>query len=102
MPYIQKDRREGIDSVLHKLDRELDKIAPCTVGDLNYIISLIIHYWLPNKRNLHYQDINEVIGVLECAKLELYRMVAAKYEDKKRIENGSVSELDTKTLEDVR
>jgi len=42
------------------------------------------------------------MGVLECAKLELYRMVAAKYEDKKRLENGAVSELDAVNLGDVR
>jgi len=35
-------------------------------------------------------QINEVIGVLECAKLELYRRVAAPYEERKRIENGEV------------
>jgi len=31
---------------------------------------------------------------LECAKLELYRMIAAPYEDTKIKENGSVSDLD--------
>ena len=32
----------------------------------------------------------EVLGVLECVKLELYRRVAAPYEDKKCQENGDV------------
>ena len=31
-----------------------------------------------------------LIGVLECAKLELYRRVAAPYEDDKIDENGDV------------
>jgi len=30
------------------------------------------------------------VGVLECAKMELYRRVAAPYEDKKKEENGDV------------
>jgi len=37
---------------------------------------------------------NELRGVLECVKLEMYRTVAANYEDKKRWENGSVSKID--------
>ena len=38
----------------------------------------------------NYADINSAIGVLECAKLELYRRQAAPYEDKKIEENGEV------------
>jgi hypothetical protein len=34
--------------------------------------------------------VNEAIGVLECAKLELYRRVAAPYEDEKIAESGDV------------
>jgi hypothetical protein len=52
----------------------------------------IIHRYI-EKHGLCYATINEVIGVLECAKLELYRMIAAKYEDKKRAENGNISSL---------
>jgi len=37
---------------------------------------------------------SELRGVLECIKLEVYRTVAGNYEDKKRFENGSVSEMD--------
>ena len=37
-----------------------------------------------------YAHLNEAIGVLECAKLELYRRVAAPYEDGKRAETGDV------------
>ena len=39
---------------------------------------------------LKYSEINSVIGVLECAKMELYRRIAAPYEDKKCEENGDV------------
>ena len=36
------------------------------------------------------KNLNAIIGALECAKLELYRRVAAPYEDDKIIENGDV------------
>jgi hypothetical protein len=39
---------------------------------------------------MSYQNINELIGVLECAKLELYRRVASPYEDEKIQSNGDV------------
>ncbi len=39
---------------------------------------------------LRYSKINSLIGVLECAKLELYRRVAAPYENDKIDENGDV------------
>jgi len=39
---------------------------------------------------LSYTQINAVIGVLECAKMELYRRIAAPYEDKKSRESGDV------------
>lgn len=37
-----------------------------------------------------YQHYNEVIGVLECAKLEMYRRCVAGYEDMKINVNGDV------------
>jgi hypothetical protein len=42
------------------------------------------------KAGLSYKNINQAIGALECAKLELYRRVAAPYEDKKALINGDV------------
>lgn len=74
---------------------------PSNTGELNYLITRLCHQYIQEK-GLKYKNINEVIGVLECAKLELYRMIAAPYEDKKKRENGAISELDKKTLEDVR
>ena len=38
----------------------------------------------------NYVKLNELIGVLECAKLELYRRVASPYEDEKVESNGDV------------
>ena len=42
--------------------------------------------------NPKYSKINAIIGILECIKLELYRRVAAPYEDVKAAENGDVPE----------
>jgi hypothetical protein len=41
---------------------------------------------------VRYAHLNEAIGVLECAKLELYRRIAAPYEDRKMGETGEVYE----------
>jgi len=60
-----------------------------SAGELNYAITRLLDSWL-DERGVNYTHINAVIGVLECAKLELYRRVAAPYEDIKCAENGDV------------
>lgn len=65
--------------------------SPMNAGELNYSITKMIDDYIASREGgLAYGAINEVIGVLECAKLELYRRVAAPYEDKKIAENGDV------------
>jgi predicted DNA-binding protein with PD1-like motif len=88
MPYITKDRRKLFENGIS----ELGELATVD-GDFNYIFSALIHKFI-EKNGLKYNSINAAIGVLECAKLELYRQIAAKYEDKKILENGKVSNLD--------
>jgi len=89
MPYIRQNERE----VIHKTPINELPVLGMGIGDVNYAISRIVHNYL-KQVGLKYANINSVIGVLECAKLELYRMVAAPYENVKHEENGSVSELD--------
>ena len=55
---------------------------------LNYVFTSLILRWLGDKPN--YAKYNEVIGVLECVKLEFYRRAVSVYEDSKLIENGDV------------
>lgn len=81
MPYISKFARTVI-----RTQGETKAAGP---GVLNYQITKLIDDYLQRK-GLRYRNINEVIGVLECAKQELYRRVAAPYEDLKRDENGDV------------
>jgi hypothetical protein len=63
---------------------------PRTPGELNYSITLLLLEYLEADGGPRYADYNEVIGVLECAKLELYRRMVAPYEDRKMKENGDV------------
>ena len=88
MPYIKKENRAHFDEVIHKISSNVT----CE-GDLNYIFTSLIHKEI-EKKGLNYQTANNLIGMLECCKLELYRVIAAPYEDIKKQENGNVSELD--------
>lgn len=62
---------------------------PDTAGELNYKLAGAIDDYLI-QREPSYRALNEVVGVLECLKLEVYRRLAAPYEDKKCDENGDV------------
>ena len=90
MPYILRENRETID---HEIDALATKIIQALMeedraGALNYTITRIIHRLYCEE--ISYSQVNEAVGVLECAKLELYRKVAAPYEDEKIKENGDV------------
>jgi hypothetical protein len=82
MPYITAERK---DKVLPRYEME----TPQNAGELNYILTETI-FWYFKEHGGRYQQINDVLGALEGAKLEFYRRVAAPYEDKKIIENGDV------------
>jgi hypothetical protein len=81
MPYIKKSARRALDCGGH----------PFTCGELNYAITKLVTRYLAGGRH-DYAAFNEVIGVLECAKQELYRRVVVPYEECKRAENGDVYE----------
>ena len=78
MPYIPQDRRRSAD------------IDPHTVGELNFAITSLLDNYILEGGGLCYDSINDCIGVLECAKLELYRRLAAPYETIKMAQNGDV------------
>jgi len=80
VPYIDAEARE----------RLAQGEPPETAGELNYAISRLVDAYLVRQGGIRYRRLNEVIGVLECAKLELYRRLAAPYEDRKREEAGEV------------
>ena len=94
MPYIKQEQRDRLNSIVSQFC-EADCFGPIlSAGDMNYLFSKMLHIWIGHK-GLCYATLNEATGVLECCKQELYRQVAAPYEDKKKQENGAVSNLDS-------
>ena len=83
MPYIRDDQRGRFDKLL-KCSEDIQN-----AGEANYVLTKILSLYLKRKGQ-NYQNINEVIGILECCKLEYYRRCAANYEDSKIQENGDV------------
>jgi hypothetical protein len=84
MPYV----REKIKKML---DQKPSALSP---GELNYLITSLCLRYLRHPANCggryNYRRINDVVGVLECAKQEFYRRIAVPYEDDKIKENGDV------------
>jgi hypothetical protein len=80
MPYIKKSDRSEILSGAR---------PPATPGELNFRITAVALDYLA-RRGTSYTTFNEVVGALECAKLEMYRRMVAPYEDRKIAENGDV------------
>lgn len=94
MPYIHHRLRERYERFL-KLIEQLMTLAP---GHLNYVISKLCHIYIIRK-GLSYSVINEVIGILECAKTSLIETVLLPYEKIKMKENGNISGLDKEYYE---
>ena len=90
MPYIRQELRERFEPALDP------SMIPTNAGELNYLISSITRMYLAQRCLLdgtyaaNYQAHNDVMGVLECAKMELYRRETAPYEDQKILENGDI------------
>ena len=81
MPYIKQNDRSNFD---------ISNLSPTNAGELNFLISEICAKYIRDN-GFRYTNCNEVIGALECAKIEFYRRVVAPYEDKKINENGDIS-----------
>jgi hypothetical protein len=88
MPYIPRERRARYDGPISELIELLDIANPLTLdGDINYIVTRLLRAIYARNG---YFDINRAIGVLECAKQEFYRRVAAPYEDERIGEHGDL------------
>jgi hypothetical protein len=122
MPYIKREDRtadlaRAIDNLAYQIEQQdkhymvMEKTAwedmvmkaarEINPGTLNFAISRLIHRLVMNK-GVCYSRLSLIRGVLQDVNDEFYRTVVAAYEDKKRKENGGVSDLDKVTLEDVR
>ena len=82
MPYISQDDR--IDLFTND-----DGPEPEHAGELNCLFTSIIIKYI-EQHGLRYSTLNDVIGALECCKLELYRRVIIPYEERKIAENGDI------------
>lgn len=83
MPYIKSDRK----TVTKPFTVEYAKNA----GELNFQITTLISEYL-KYNGKQYQQLNDVLGALEGAKLEFNRRIVAPYENSKIAENGDVYE----------
>jgi len=87
IPYIKQEERKKFEWVIDNLVAFLNEKPDDIAGNLNYVITSVLKKL---SKDLRYKKANELIGVLECIKLEYYRRVVAPYEDKKIQENGDV------------
>lgn len=103
MPYVNDDIRNEIDCYILEandygvtnLDSLLQTIKETwpeekMAGIANYIISSVVAKLMLRGKHKNYNRINSAVGVLECAKMELYRRVAGPYEDLAIAKNGDI------------
>ncbi len=86
MPYIKDDDRVRLNEILDVLEEHLIR----NPGELNYLLTQVCLSYFEAINKPGYNTINNVVGALECTKLEFYRRLAAPYEDTKIEENGDV------------
>lgn len=88
MPYVKKDQRPALDSLVTPVIDHLKKLpVEEQDGALNYLVTKVIKNVYP-KRYFHF---NRAMGVLSAIAHELYRRVVGPYEDEKIKENGDVT-----------
>ena len=87
MPYVTQRVRNCFEPALSHLRIWIDG-GITQPGDLNYVITALVKSYLGPTPG--YTRYNAAIGVLECAKLEVYRKWLAPYEDVKATENGEI------------
>ena len=98
MPYIKQNFRNElypmIDALANKIN-EIHQKNPSQTKDglLNFAVTELLNECFPDAR---YTDFNEIVGFLECCKMEYYRKKIAPYEDLKENENGPVRQFDRK------
>lgn len=85
MPYIAPEDRPLYDDHIRRIAEALAKQPPETrKGHANYVITRILRqgFGVASPRGESYSSYADVVGTLECAKLEIYRRWVAPYEDR--------------------
>ena len=93
MPYIPAADRPAYDSDIDQIATMLAAIPPeKRKGHANYVITQILRQaWGVDKpEGESYSHYADLVGTLECAKLELYRRWIAAYEDIAIAKNGDL------------
>jgi len=89
MPYIIAEQREVVDAHIATIADNVVRLFDAHPGVLNYVITKLLVEVVARKGET-YQTYNDIVGALECAKLEAYRRQIAVYENRKLMENGDV------------
>lgn len=98
MPYIKSERRPRFDAIvevfshmgMEKVHTPFGYSSLSTVGagDMVYLFTRLLVAWLPKEPT--FSEYSTALGILEAAKLELYRRRVAPYENSRLEENGDV------------
>lgn len=97
MPYIKTGGRVQYDFEIDELVSTI-RDNDNEDGDCNYVVSRIVAGAMKPAEGWKYAAIARAIAVLECAKLELYRRLAAPYEDGAIQKNGDIPEYFTQAV----
>jgi hypothetical protein len=93
MPYINEHARKRYDATIDKIVEEMLLSKGVderdVAGELNYVISSITVRYI-RKVGERYFRWNFLIGVLDCAKMELYRRFVGEYENQAILKNGDI------------
>jgi hypothetical protein len=92
MPYIKKEDRQLFHNGLIHVGsdmRIMDNNGVLGSGILNFLVSSICKDFISIK-GTNYENLNSVIGALDCAKEEFRRRVVNPYEDVKIHDNGDL------------
>jgi carbonic anhydrase len=92
MPYIKKERRAALDTIVDGLVARLRSIDP-TKGDVNYVVTRIALAALVQNR-VCYSSLSDAVAALRDAADEIAVRVLGHYECEALAANGDVVEFD--------
>lgn len=92
MPYLPPKFREELDQQceIGQITRYFESLDDQNfLGALNYLVYTIVRHYL-FKNGKRYSRLAGIVGTIHCCAAEIYRRIAAPYEDEKIEENGDV------------
>ncbi len=93
MPYIARNHRPDYDDLINEIADRLAAVEPSQrKGHANYVITQILRrgWGTHDSTGESYSNYADIVGTLECAKLEIYRRWVSPYEDKAIQRNGDL------------